>query len=160
MELRKQDILKAVVREFTVSAVPVGSQALVSRHILNLSSATVRNELSELADLGYLVQPHTSAGRIPTDLGYRYFVDFLMESEPVSAEVRSYIESEFRRAPADIQALVERLAIAAFFVTAATVVATRSSSACGSDGACRSSPWMNDSTWAGTGSRSIRKSTK
>src|SRR2546426_9189357 len=117
MELRKQDILKAVVREFTITAVPVGSQVLVSRHFLNLSSATVRNEMSELADLGYLIQPHTSAGRIPTDRGYRYFVDFLMEMEPVPAQVESFIEGEMRLAPADPQAMLERVATTVATVT-------------------------------------------
>src|SRR6266568_1546606 len=87
MEQRKQAILRAVVREFTTSAVPVGSQALQSRYFLNLSSATIRSELAELADLGYLIQPHTSAGRIPTDSGYRYFVDFLMALEAVPERV-------------------------------------------------------------------------
>jgi heat-inducible transcriptional repressor len=110
MEPRKQGILKAVVAEFTVSAQPVGSQALASRYFLNLSSATIRNEMSELADLGYLIQPHTSAGRIPTDRGYRYFVDFLMDAEPVAPEVRSWIREEMSTAPADAQAIVERLA--------------------------------------------------
>ncbi len=110
MEQRKQDILKAVVSEFTVTGVPVGSQALVTRHFLNLSSATIRNELSELADLGYVIQPHTSAGRIPTDRGYRYFVDFLMQLEPVPAQVESFIHSELSTAPADPQALMERVA--------------------------------------------------
>jgi heat-inducible transcriptional repressor len=117
MEPRKQSILKAVVREFTASAVPVGSQALASRYFLNLSSATIRNELSELVDLGYLMQPHTSAGRIPSDLGYRYFVDFLMDTEPVPREVRAYIEGELRSAPADAQALVEKVATTVASVT-------------------------------------------
>jgi heat-inducible transcriptional repressor len=124
MEPRKQEILKAVVREFTVSAMPVGSQALVSRHILNLSSATVRNELSELADLGYLVQPHTSAGRIPTDRGYRYFVDFLMELPPVPAEVESFIQGELRFASADPQALLERIATTVAAVTQNAAIAS------------------------------------
>src|SRR5579872_2907825 len=99
LEQRKQAILKAVVHEFTTSALPVGSQALVRSHFVNLSSATVRGELQELSELGYLSQPHTSAGRIPTDLGYRYFVDFLMEAEPVPAPVLSYINEEVRGAP-------------------------------------------------------------
>jgi heat-inducible transcriptional repressor len=124
MEPRKQDILKAVVREFTISAVPVGSQALVSRHILNLSSATVRNELSELADLGYLVQPHTSAGRIPTDRGYRYFVDFLMGTAQVPVEVESFIQGELRLAPADPQALLERVATTVAAVTQNAAIAS------------------------------------
>ena len=124
MEPRKEDILKAVVREFTVSATPVGSQALASRYFLNLSSATIRNELSELADLGYLIQPHTSAGRIPTDRGYRYFVDFLMETEPVPREVRQFIGEELRSAPADAEAIVERLATTVATATRNAAVAS------------------------------------
>ncbi len=124
MEPRKQEILKAVVREFTVTAVPVGSQALVSRHFVNLSSATVRNELSELADLGYLAQPHTSAGRIPTDRGYRYFVDFLMDLAPVPAQVEAFIQGELRLAPADPQALLERVATTVAAVTQNAAVAS------------------------------------
>jgi heat-inducible transcriptional repressor len=124
MEPRKQDILKAVVQEFTVSAIPVGSQALVSRHFINLSSATVRNELSELADLGYLVQPHTSAGRIPTDRGYRYFVDFLMNLQAVPTQVETYIQGELRTAPADHQALLERVATTVASVTQNAAIAT------------------------------------
>src|SRR5205807_6266899 len=117
MEPRKQEILRAVIREFTSSALPVGSQVLVSRHFVNLSSATVRGELSELSDLGYLVQPHTSAGRIPTDRGYRYFVDFLMDPQPVPLDVESFIEGELRFAPADPQALVEKVATTTAAVT-------------------------------------------
>jgi heat-inducible transcriptional repressor len=124
METRKQNILKAVVREFTVSAAPVGSQALVSRHFLNLSSATVRNELSELADLGYLLQPHPSAGRIPTDRGYRYFVDFLMDLDPVPAPIESFIQGELRTVPADPQALLERIATTVAAVTQNAAVAS------------------------------------
>lgn len=124
MEQRKQEILKAVVREFTVTAVPVGSQALVSRHLLNLSSATVRNELAELSDLGYVVQPHTSAGRIPTDRGYRYFVDFLMALEPVPPQVESFIQGELRLAPDDPQALLERVATTVATVTQNAAVAS------------------------------------
>jgi heat-inducible transcriptional repressor len=124
MEPRKQDILKAVVREFTVTAVPVGSQALVSRHFFNLSSATVRNELSELADLGYLVQPHTSAGRIPTDRGYRYFVDFLMDLQAVPTQLETFIQGELRTAPADPQALLERVAMTIAAVTQNAAIAT------------------------------------
>src|SRR5258708_3484702 len=66
MENRKQEILRAVVQEFTTNAVPVGSQALQSRYFANLSSSTIRSELSALADLGYLTQPHTYDGRVPT----------------------------------------------------------------------------------------------
>jgi heat-inducible transcriptional repressor len=124
MENRKQAILRAVVNEFTTSAVPVGSQALHSRYFLNLSSATIRSELAELADLGYLAQPHTSAGRIPTDSGYRYFVDFLMDLETVPERVGAFIQEELRQAPADVQGMTERVAMTVAAVTQNASVAS------------------------------------
>jgi len=126
LEQRKQAILKAVVNEFTTSAMPVGSQSLVRSHFVNLSSATVRSELQELSELGYLAQPHTSAGRIPTDLGYRYFVDFLMETEAVPPAIRSYIEDEIRSAPGEAQSLTEKVAMTVAAVTDVASVATAS----------------------------------
>src|ERR1700704_3633111 len=124
MENRKQAILRAVVQEFTTSAVPVGSQALQSRYFVNLSSATIRSELAELADLGYLTQPHTSAGRVPTDSGYRYFVDFLMDLEKIPEQVGSFIENELRHAPADVQGMVEKVAMTVAAVTQNASVAS------------------------------------
>ena len=124
MENRKQAILRAVVQEFTTSAVPVGSQALHSRYFVNLSSATIRSELADLADLGYLTQPHTSAGRVPTDSGYRYFVDFLMDLEPIPDRVRAYIHDELQAAPADVQGMVERVAMTVAAVTLNASVAS------------------------------------
>ena len=124
MENRKQKILRAVVQEFTTSAVPVGSQALQSRYFVNLSSATIRSELAELADLGYLTQPHTSAGRVPTDSGYRYFVDFLMDLEPIPDRVRTYIHDEMQAAPGDVQGMVERVAMTVAAVTQNASVAS------------------------------------
>src|SRR5437870_13390483 len=94
MENRKQAILRAVVHEFTTNAVPVGSQALQSRYFVNLSSATIRSELAELADLGYLAQPHTSAGRVPTDSAHRYLVDFRMHLHPGPAPRQPSIRAE------------------------------------------------------------------
>src|SRR5881275_1566528 len=124
MENRKQAILRAVVHEFTTSAVPVGSQALQSRYFVNLSSATIRSELAELADLGYLTQPHTSAGRVPTDSGYRYFVDFLMDLEPIPDRVRAYIHDELKAAPGDVEGMVERVAMTVAAVTQNASVAS------------------------------------
>src|SRR5258708_17933283 len=124
MENRKHWIRRAVVNELRASAVPVGSQSLHSRYFVNLPSATIRSELAELADLGYLTQPHTSAGRIPTDSGYRYFVDFLMDLEAVPDQVRTYIQDELRTAPADVQGLVERVAMTAAAVTQNAAVAS------------------------------------
>ncbi len=76
---RRKRVLQALVEEYISSAVPVGSKTLVDRYELGCSSATVRNELSILEETGYVVQPHVSAGRVPTDSGYRSFVDDLIE---------------------------------------------------------------------------------
>jgi heat-inducible transcriptional repressor len=124
MEDRKQAILRAVVHEFTTSAVPVGSQALQTRYFVNLSSATIRSELAELSDLGYLTQPHTSAGRMPTDSGYRYFVDFLMDTEKVPERISAFIEGEMRAAPADVEGMVEKVAMTVAAVTRNASVAS------------------------------------
>jgi len=124
MENRKQAILRAVVHEFTTNAVPVGSQALQSRYFVNLSSATIRSELADLSDRGYLTQPHTSAGRMPTDSGYRYFVDFLMDLEAVPERVKSYIDGELGAAPADVEGMVEKVAMTLAEVTQNASVAS------------------------------------
>ena len=78
---RQSEILNRVVREYIRAAQPVSSQSLRDRRGLNVSSATIRNEMQKLTDDGYLLQPHTSAGRVPTDKGYRFFVDSLFEKE-------------------------------------------------------------------------------
>jgi heat-inducible transcriptional repressor len=124
MEDRKQAILRAVVHEFTTSAMPVGSQALQTRYFVNLSSATIRSELAELSNLGYLTQPHTSAGRMPTDFGYRYFVDFLMDLEKVPDRVNAFITEEMRTAPNDVQGMVEKVAMTVAAVTQNASVAS------------------------------------
>ncbi len=82
---RKQKILGAVVRDYVETVKPLGSEDLAARHQWGIKSATIRNEMAELADLGLLRQPHTSAGRIPSDLGYRFYVDHLMQASPVNA---------------------------------------------------------------------------
>lgn len=86
LDERKKSILKAVVDDYIETAEPIGSVQLVSRHALTVSPATVRNEMSDLERLGYLEQPHTSAGRVPSDLGYREYVDELMFVEPLPPE--------------------------------------------------------------------------
>ena len=75
---RQEYILRLVVRTHVETGQPVGSRTLVQEYDLDVSSATVRNELSALGDMGYLLQQHTSAGRVPTELGYRYFVQKLL----------------------------------------------------------------------------------
>ena len=78
LDLRSQAILRAVIEDYVSTAVPVGSQALVVRYRLDVSSATVRNVLAELEQGGFLTHPHTSAGRIPTDSGYRWYVESIV----------------------------------------------------------------------------------
>jgi heat-inducible transcriptional repressor len=78
LDPRKQAILQAIIIEYITAAEPVGSEMLVHKYQLGVKSATVRNAMSEMSELGYLEQPHTSAGRIPSDLGYRYYVDRLI----------------------------------------------------------------------------------
>ena len=75
MDARQRDVLIALIREYVDSAEPVGSRALSKRHFPHLSPATIRNVMADLEDMGYLAQPHTSAGRIPTDKAYRFYVD-------------------------------------------------------------------------------------
>ena len=104
MELsdRQQSILALIVRAYTESAKPIGSKKLLERYRLNVSSATVRNEMAALTEAGFLRQPHTSAGRVPTEAGYRYFVRGLLgDSELPNAEKR-LISHQFHQAHADI----------------------------------------------------------
>ncbi len=95
MELnaRKKAILSAIVRTYIETGEPIGSKALCSILGLGLSSATLRNEMSELGELGYLEQPHTSAGRVPTSKGYRLYVEDVMRNETVSPEMRQAIDA-------------------------------------------------------------------
>ncbi len=92
---RQKMLLTLVVHEYTRTAMPVGSQSLVEHYHLDLSSATVRNELAALEDMGYLRQPHTSAGRSPTENGYRYFVSQLLQQTDLPAETRRTISHQF-----------------------------------------------------------------
>lgn len=86
---RKMKILRAIVSNYLETGEPVGSRTISKYTDLNLSSATIRNEMADLEEMGYIIQPHTSAGRIPTDLGYRFYVDQLMEEKEEVEEVKS-----------------------------------------------------------------------
>lgn len=88
MELdeRKKKILKAVIRNYLETGEPVGSRTISKYTDLNLSSATIRNEMSDLEEMGYIIQPHTSAGRIPSDKGYRFYVDTMLEEKEREVE--------------------------------------------------------------------------
>ena len=91
---RERQVLEAVVRTYVATAEPAGSRTVSMRHDLGVSPATVRNTMSDLEDKGYLFHPHTSAGRVPTDLAYRFFVDRLMEPLAPSPEERASLERE------------------------------------------------------------------
>jgi heat-inducible transcriptional repressor len=91
VEARQQEILKAIVQDYIATALPVGSRAIVRRHGLKMSAATVRNVMADLADLGLITQPHASAGRVPTDLGYRFYVDCLLTTQEPTPQERELI---------------------------------------------------------------------
>src|SRR2546428_1320718 len=95
---RRRELLRAVIREYIATAEPVASAALVRRYGLGVSSATVRNELATLEDLGLLTHPHTSAGRIPTDLGYRYFIESLMPRPSLLPAEQVTVSHQFQQA--------------------------------------------------------------
>lgn len=92
---RKQQILRVLVQEYIKTAQPVASETLVRRYGLHFSSATVRHELAGLEEAGLIYQPHTSAGRVPTDLGYRYFVEYLVEESTLSLDEQRLIRHQF-----------------------------------------------------------------
>ena len=103
---RKKRILQAIIDEYSASAEPVGSKSLVEKHNLGVSSATLRNEMADLEEMGYLTHPHTSSGRIPTHLGYRFYVDELMKMQTLTdSEVRR-ISSAFDSRLREIDKLI------------------------------------------------------
>lgn len=109
MELdeRKLEVLKAIVEDYVSTHEPVGSKLLAERHALGVSPATIRNDMAVLEDEGYITQPHTSAGRIPTDLGYRLFVDRLSTVKPLSGAERRAI-GQFLEGAVDLDDVVYR----------------------------------------------------
>lgn len=107
LDERKLEVLRAIVTDYVSSQEPVGSKALVERHQLNVSPATVRNDMAVLEDEGYLMQPYTSAGRVPTDKGYRLFVDRLATVKPMSVAERRAIQ-RFMDGAVDMDDIVRR----------------------------------------------------
>ncbi len=95
LDVRSQAILRAVIEEYVTTAQPVGSQALVERYGLGVSSATVRNILADLEMAGLLTHPHTSAGRVPTDAGYRFYVESIVDTVPLPAVEQLMIRHQF-----------------------------------------------------------------
>ncbi|GAB0103366.1 heat-inducible transcriptional repressor HrcA [Nocardia sp. JMUB6875] len=106
-EQRRLEVLRAIVADYIATKEPIGSKTLVERHNLGVSSATVRNDMAVLEAEGYIAQPHTSSGRIPTDKGYRQFVDHIAEVKPLSNAERRAI-MEFLESGVDLDDVLRR----------------------------------------------------
>ncbi len=105
---REQVILQAIINSYVATAEPVGSRTVVKRFGLDLSAATVRNVMADLEEQGYLQQVHTSSGRIPTDAGYRYYVDYLMKVQQLTQSERRRIEGEYEKQLNDVDDVLRR----------------------------------------------------
>jgi len=105
---RKKRILHAVIKDYVATAEPVGSRTLVKKYNLGVSPATIRNEMSDLEDLGYIRQPHASAGRVPSDKGYRFYVDNLMDKEPPLPKEVGYIRESLKHKIQEMDALFQQ----------------------------------------------------
>ncbi len=129
---RQEKILNLIVRQHINSATPVASRSLVERYNLEVSPATVRNEMAHLEELGYLYQPHTSAGRLPTEVGFRYFVERLMEQQTMPMAEQRMIAHQFYQARDHIEqwlplaaTVLSRTTSAASLLTAPRAVQVR-----------------------------------
>jgi heat-inducible transcriptional repressor len=99
---RQKTLLLLIIRDYIESAQPVGSKRLVEHYHINISSATIRNEMAALTEMGFLRQPHTSAGRVPTEEGYRYFVSQMLNQAELPASVQATIAHQFHQSRPDI----------------------------------------------------------
>ncbi len=106
LDARKQKILGAVVNDYLQSAEPVSSEAIREKYMRDISPATIRNEMAQLEEEGFLKHPHTSAGRIPSDLGYRYFVNQLMKLRGLPPKEIEFMEREYKKAGKNIEELL------------------------------------------------------
>jgi heat-inducible transcriptional repressor len=103
---RKLDILKVIVDDYIATATPVGSRTVSRRFVPGLSSATIRNEMSDLEEMGFLIQPHTSAGRVPSQSAFRVYVDELMDRDVISPEEEAAINNYYMRHIGDMENLM------------------------------------------------------
>lgn len=107
LEERKKKVLQAIVEEYINTAEPVSSNAITNNYGLNFSSATIRNEMAELEKSGFLDKPHTSSGRVPSEKGYRYYVDELLKDDNISLEEIKYISSKLETKVNEIEELTQ-----------------------------------------------------
>ncbi len=125
---RKKKILQAVIDEYIGTAEPVGSRAISKKKDLGLSSATIRNEMADLEEMGYLVQPHTSAGRIPSDEGYRFYVSSLMRRYSLGMEALQQLQEQLRGRVSKLDSIIKKASLITSSLTNyATIISTPSS---------------------------------
>jgi len=129
LDRRKQALLETIVVTYVQRPEPVGSGFLASQSVLGVRSATIRNELAEMTELGYLRQPHTSAGRIPSDRGYRYYVDHLMTSERLAPAEARAIRNAQKVSEGDLEQLLNQTCRVLSSLTRYTSMATSPASA-------------------------------
>lgn len=120
---RKMRILKTLIDDYIQTAQPVGSRAISKKHELGLSSATIRNEMADLEEMGYITQPHTSAGRVPSDKGYRLYVDHLMQTHVLALDEIKQIKSAIELRLSEINALIVRASDIISIITGYTSLA-------------------------------------
>ena len=108
LDARKQRILKVIVHDYVATAEPVGSHVLVERYSLGVKSATIRSEMAELSERGYLRQPHTSAGRVPSDQGYRFYVSRLMTLPVIAIDETERIRSAVASVSSELDAIIRK----------------------------------------------------
>ena len=107
LDVRKMRILEAIVDDYILTATPVGSRTLSKRNDIELSPATIRNEMSDLTELGFLEQPHTSAGRIPNERAYRLYVNNIMDSAKLTDDEAEYIRNQLKEDEAVVQLTID-----------------------------------------------------
>lgn len=117
LDLRKMMILQAIIDDYIMTAAPIGSRTISKRADINLSSATIRNEMSDLEDLGFLEQPHTSAGRVPSDKAYRLYVNSIMQHSKLTKDEMDYIKRHFSQKLDDMEDVIKQTAWALADVT-------------------------------------------
>ncbi|MBQ9765846.1 MAG: heat-inducible transcription repressor HrcA [Lachnospiraceae bacterium] len=121
MDQRKKTILVAIIKNYLETGEPVGSRTISKYTDLNLSSATIRNEMADLEEMGYIMQPHTSAGRIPSDKGYRFYVDTLLgEKEREVSEMKDFLIERVDKVETMLQQMVKLLAVNTNYATMVT----------------------------------------
>lgn len=108
LDERKQNVLRAIIRDYILTAEPVGSRTIAKKYELGVSPATIRNEMSDLEEMGYIEQLHTSSGRIPSDRGYRYYVDCLMKKKKITEDQASSIIVGVKSKALDVASVLQQ----------------------------------------------------